>query len=160
VPLNPSKASDGACSLAGGRGFFLKREGVLLNQALISFALQSGYRRGYQPMQTPFFMRQSMMAMCAQLSQFDEELYTVTGGLRKICQNPVRLLVMTVRRAVSKMVAMINVSSRSFNRLRSGFAVPALAEGFYSSSTNSSRPGMHVTSTVSSAPQLHSQSPG
>ena len=53
---------------------------MLLNQALISFALQSGYRKGFQPMQTPFFMRQGMMALCAQLSQFDEELYKVTGG--------------------------------------------------------------------------------
>jgi seryl-tRNA synthetase len=29
---------------------------------------------------TPFFMRQEIMAECAQLSQFDEELYKVTGG--------------------------------------------------------------------------------
>ena len=73
---------------AGGRGFFLKREGVLLNQALISFALQSGYRKGFQPMQTPFFMRQGMMALCAQLSQFDEELYTVTGAPCSLAELP------------------------------------------------------------------------
>lgn len=63
----------------GGRGYYLKGEGVLLNQALINFALQSGYRAGFQPIQTPFFMRQSAMAECAQLSQFDEELYKVSG---------------------------------------------------------------------------------
>ena len=81
---------------AGGRGFFLKREGVLLNQALISFALQSGYRKGFQPMQTPFFMRQSMMAMCAQLSQFDEELYTVTGGRLRTVKRLAWPLVMAI----------------------------------------------------------------
>lgn len=72
------KPSDAA---AGGRGYYLKGEGVLLNQALINFALQSGYRAGYQPVQTPFFMRQNVMAECAQLSQFDEELYKVSGAL-------------------------------------------------------------------------------
>ena len=58
----------------------MKGEGVLLNQALINFALQSGYRAGYQPVQTPFFMRQNVMAECAQLSQFDDELYKVSGA--------------------------------------------------------------------------------
>lgn len=64
---------------AGGRGYYLKREGPLLNQALINFALQFGYARGYAPVHTPFFMRQEVMAECAQLSQFDDELYKVTG---------------------------------------------------------------------------------
>jgi seryl-tRNA synthetase len=30
---------------------------VLLNQALINCALQFGYKRGYTPVQTPFFMQ-------------------------------------------------------------------------------------------------------
>ncbi|KAL0000045.1 hypothetical protein SO802_019647 [Lithocarpus litseifolius] len=44
--------------IAGGRGFYLKGDGVRLNQALINF---------------------EVMARCAQLAQFDEELYKVTG---------------------------------------------------------------------------------
>ena len=69
------------CTLrrTGGRGFYLKREGVLLNQALIQAALHHMYARGAQPIMTPFFMRQDIMGECAQLSQFDEELYKVTG---------------------------------------------------------------------------------
>ena len=63
----------------GGRGFYLKNEGVLLNQALIQAALHHGYSKGALPVMTPFFMRQHIMAECAQLSQFDEELYKVTG---------------------------------------------------------------------------------
>lgn len=66
-------------TVAGGRGYYLMREGVLLNQALITYALQFGHTRGFSPVHTPFFMRQEIMAECAQLSQFDEELYKVTG---------------------------------------------------------------------------------
>ena len=65
--------------VAGGRGYYLKRHGVLLNQALINYAMQFLVQRGYDPVQTPFFMRKEIMAECAQLAQFDEELYKVTG---------------------------------------------------------------------------------
>ena len=132
---------------AGNRGYYLKGAGVLLNQALINCALQFGYKQGFTPVQTPFFMQvggapglaswpglawldglfysagapvppvvcpaggllepatvlrlssagccprlplpclrllllpqKPVMAECAQLSQFDEELYKVTGG--------------------------------------------------------------------------------
>lgn len=68
-------------AVAGGRGYFLKGAGVLLNQALINFALQHAYKRGSTPVQTPFFMRQSIMKECAQLEQFDEELYHVRSPL-------------------------------------------------------------------------------
>ncbi|XP_047336326.1 serine--tRNA ligase [Impatiens glandulifera] len=64
---------------AGGRGFYLKGDGVLLNQALINFALAFLGKKSYVPLQTPFFMRKDIMAKCAQLAQFDEELYKVTG---------------------------------------------------------------------------------
>ncbi|KIY91389.1 seryl-tRNA synthetase [Monoraphidium neglectum] len=66
-------------AVAGGRGYYLIREGPLLNQALISFALQFAYKRQYSPVHTPFFMNKDIMGECAQLSQFDEELYKVTG---------------------------------------------------------------------------------
>ncbi|KAI3887213.1 hypothetical protein MKX03_026012 [Papaver bracteatum] len=60
-------------------GFFLKGVGVKLNQALISFGLEFLEKREYTLLQTPFFMRKDIMTKCAQLSQFDEELYKVTG---------------------------------------------------------------------------------
>ncbi|KAL9253669.1 Serine--tRNA ligase-like protein [Drosera capensis] len=65
--------------VAGGRGFYLKGDGVLLNQALINFGLAFLVQRGYTPLHTPFFMRMDIMKRCAQLAQFDEELYKVTG---------------------------------------------------------------------------------
>lgn len=49
---------------AGNRGYYLKREGVLLNQALINAALQFGYKRGFQPVHTPFFMQASPHGRC------------------------------------------------------------------------------------------------
>ncbi|XP_077212714.1 serine--tRNA ligase-like isoform X2 [Tasmannia lanceolata] len=66
-------------NVAGGRGFYLKGAGVLLNQALINFGLAFLNKKSYTPLQTPFFMRKDIMAKCAQLAQFDEELYKVTG---------------------------------------------------------------------------------
>ena len=64
-------------TVAGGRGYFLKGAAVLLNQALINCALQHAVTRGAEPIQTPFFMRKSIMAECAQLKEFDEALYHV-----------------------------------------------------------------------------------
>ncbi|MBA0734546.1 hypothetical protein Gogos_018447 [Gossypium gossypioides] len=65
--------------VAGGRGYYLKGDGVRLNQALINFGLDFLEKRGYTALQTPFFLRKDVMAKCAQLAQFDEELYKVTG---------------------------------------------------------------------------------
>ena len=53
---------------------------MLLNQALIQLALHSAYAAGATPVTTPFFMRREIMAECAQLAQFDEELYQVSEG--------------------------------------------------------------------------------
>jgi len=50
-----------------------------LNQALINCAMQFLYKREYTPVQTPFFMQQDIMGECAQLGDFDEQLYKVTG---------------------------------------------------------------------------------
>lgn len=68
-----------AQKIAGSRAYYLINEGPLLNQALISYALQFASQRGFTPIHTPFFMVRDVMAECAQLSQFDEELYKVTG---------------------------------------------------------------------------------
>ncbi|KAJ4787235.1 Serine--tRNA ligase [Rhynchospora pubera] len=73
--VNLEKGAD----VAGGRGYYLKGYGVLLNQALVNYGLSFLLKRDYNPMQTPFFMRKDVMGKCAQLAQFDEELYKVTG---------------------------------------------------------------------------------
>jgi len=65
--------------VTGHRGYFLKGKGVELNLALINYATQFLVAREYTLLQTPYFMRKDVMAECAQLSQFDEELYKVQG---------------------------------------------------------------------------------
>lgn len=65
--------------IAGHRGYFLKGNGVLLNQALINYGLTFLSNRAYTPLQPPFFMKQSIMAETCQLSDFEESLYKVIG---------------------------------------------------------------------------------
>ncbi|CCC13235.1 hypothetical protein SMACR_07013 [Sordaria macrospora] len=65
--------------VVGHRGYFLKKWGVFLNQAIINYGLEFLSEREYTPLQTPQLMLREQMAKTAQLSQFDEELYKVTG---------------------------------------------------------------------------------
>ncbi|RKF82819.1 Serine--tRNA ligase, cytoplasmic, partial [Golovinomyces cichoracearum] len=67
--------------VVGHRGYFLKKWGVFLNQALINYGLEFLDSKGYTPLQTPQFMLKDYMAKTAQLEQFDEELYKVTDGV-------------------------------------------------------------------------------
>ncbi|TNJ28581.1 Seryl-tRNA synthetase [Giardia muris] len=65
--------------IAGNRGYFLTGYGALLNQALVHYGLQFLSKRGFQAMQTPFFMEHAAMSKCCQLEDFEEQLYKVTG---------------------------------------------------------------------------------
>eukprot|EP01128_Nolandella_sp_AFSM9_P008678 TRINITY_DN5367_c0_g1_i1.p1 TRINITY_DN5367_c0_g1~~TRINITY_DN5367_c0_g1_i1.p1 ORF type:complete len:477 (+),score=181.56 TRINITY_DN5367_c0_g1_i1:45-1433(+) len=65
---------------AGHRGYYLTGFGMLLNQALIQYALQFLYKKKYTPIQTPFFMKKEMMGKVAALAEFDEALYSVGGS--------------------------------------------------------------------------------
>jgi seryl-tRNA synthetase len=66
-------------NVAGHRGYFLKNAGVLLNQALINYGIAFLRKRGYQVLQPPYFMKKEVMAGIAQLEDFDEQLYKVSG---------------------------------------------------------------------------------
>jgi seryl-tRNA synthetase len=66
--------------IVGHRGYFLRRWGVFLNQALINYGLEFLSDRGYTPLQTPQFMLKEYMGKTAQLEQFDDELYKVIDG--------------------------------------------------------------------------------
>lgn len=66
--------------VVGHRGYFLRKWGVFLNQALINYGLEFLDAKGYTPLQTPQFMLKEYMAKTAQLEQFDEELYKVIDG--------------------------------------------------------------------------------
>jgi seryl-tRNA synthetase len=65
--------------VAGERGYFLKGPLLLLHMALEQFAMGFLVKKSYVPIMPPFFMSKSIMSEVAQLEQFDEELYKVTG---------------------------------------------------------------------------------
>lgn len=65
--------------VAGHRGYFLKGNGVLLNQALIQLGLSTLVKDGYTPIQPPYFMKSEIMHETCQLDDFEENLYQVEG---------------------------------------------------------------------------------
>ena len=66
-------------NVAGHRAYFLTNAGVLLNQAIINYGIAFLSARGYNVLQPPFFMNKDVMASIAQLEDFDEQLYKVSG---------------------------------------------------------------------------------
>ncbi|CAI9094359.1 OLC1v1030084C1 [Oldenlandia corymbosa var. corymbosa] len=65
--------------VAGNKGFFFIGDGARLNRALINFGLKFLRDKGYPEIRPPNFMRTEIMGKCAQLSEFDEALYRITG---------------------------------------------------------------------------------
>lgn len=66
-------------NVAGHRGYYLTGPGVRLNQALINYGLDFLEKRDFGLIQPPFFMNRDVMGKTAQLEEFDEALYKVTG---------------------------------------------------------------------------------
>lgn len=66
-------------NVAGHRAYFLTNVGVLLNQAIINYGIAFLQAREYNVVQPPFFMKKEVMAGIAQLEDFDEQLYKVSG---------------------------------------------------------------------------------
>jgi seryl-tRNA synthetase len=66
-----------AGKIAGARFFYLKSEGVLLDLALMNFALDEMVKKGYTPIEPPFLMRREAYEGVTALSDFEEMLYKV-----------------------------------------------------------------------------------
>lgn len=66
-------------NVGGHRAYFLSNAGVLLNQAIINYGISFLSARGYNILQPPFLMNKEVMASIAQLEDFDEQLYKVSG---------------------------------------------------------------------------------
>mmetsp|Transcript_22929 Transcript_22929/g.28903 ORF Transcript_22929/g.28903 Transcript_22929/m.28903 type:complete len:509 (-) Transcript_22929:353-1879(-) len=66
-------------NVAGHRAYFLKNAGVMLNQALINYGIAFLSKKGYDILQPPYMMNKDVMAKLAQLEDFDEQLYKVSG---------------------------------------------------------------------------------
>ena len=68
-----------AGKIAGARFFYLKREGVLLDLALINFALNEMVKKGYVPIEPPFLMRRRPYEGVIALTDFEDTLYKIEG---------------------------------------------------------------------------------
>jgi seryl-tRNA synthetase len=66
-----------AGKIAGARFFYLKSKGVLLDLALMNFALDEMIKKGYTPIEPPFLMRREAYEGVTALSDFEEMLYKV-----------------------------------------------------------------------------------
>jgi seryl-tRNA synthetase len=66
-----------AGKIAGARFFYLKNEGVLLDMALMSFALEEMFKKGYKPVEPPFLMRREPYEGVVALSDFEDVLYKI-----------------------------------------------------------------------------------
>ncbi|MEM3769780.1 MAG: serine--tRNA ligase [Candidatus Bathyarchaeia archaeon] len=66
-----------AGKIAGARFFYLKKEGVLLDIALLNFALEEMVKKGYTPIEPPFLMRRKPYEGVTALSDFEDSLYKI-----------------------------------------------------------------------------------
>jgi seryl-tRNA synthetase len=66
-----------AGKIAGARFYYLKGNGVLLDWALMSFALEEMIKKGYTPIEPPFLMRRKPYEGAVALSDFEDVLYKI-----------------------------------------------------------------------------------
>jgi len=66
-----------AGKITGSRFFYLKGEGVLLDMALMSFALEEITKKGYLPLEPPYLMRREPYEGVTALEDFEDVLYKI-----------------------------------------------------------------------------------
>ncbi|MHA2006442.1 MAG: serine--tRNA ligase [Promethearchaeota archaeon] len=66
-----------ASEVAGSRFYYLKGDVVLLNLALMKYALEKLISKDYTPMWTPFFTKYEIMKAASELADFEEQLYKI-----------------------------------------------------------------------------------
>ncbi|HXZ97927.1 MAG TPA: hypothetical protein VED24_01020, partial [Candidatus Acidoferrum sp.] len=68
-----------AARVAGARFYYLKKDLVRLNYALISYALDFIARKGYTVMQPPYLLKREVLSGAVALSDFEEVIYKIEG---------------------------------------------------------------------------------
>jgi seryl-tRNA synthetase len=66
-----------AGKVAGSRFFYVKRDGVFLDMALMSFALEEMVKKGFLPVEPPYLMRKESYEGVTALSDFADVLYKI-----------------------------------------------------------------------------------
>ena len=93
--------TDRGTMIAGHRGYFLKDYGVLLNQALINYALAFLKKKGYTLLQPPYYMYKDIIKETVQLSDYDENLYKMVGTSAKYKNSEEKYLIATSEQPIS-----------------------------------------------------------
>lgn len=73
--LDTKKASE----VAGSRFYYLKKELVKLNYAIINFALDFLEKKGFNLIQPPYMLRKEVLAGAIPLGAFEEMIYKIEG---------------------------------------------------------------------------------
>jgi seryl-tRNA synthetase len=68
-----------AAKISGSRFYFLKKELVIMNYALIHFAIDFLSDKGYIPSQPPYMIRRGAMEGAVILEDFEQVLYKING---------------------------------------------------------------------------------
>ena len=68
-----------AAKVSGARFYYLKNELALLNMALIKFATDFMFKKGFTPMWTPFVLQREAVCAAAELGDFENTLYKLEG---------------------------------------------------------------------------------
>ena len=66
-----------AGKVAGSRFFYLKHQAVLLDMALMIFAMEELFNKGYTPIEPPYLMRKEAYEGVTALSDFEDVLYKI-----------------------------------------------------------------------------------
>ncbi|ORY25346.1 hypothetical protein BCR39DRAFT_544387 [Naematelia encephala] len=98
--------TDRGVKISGHRGYFLTNDGVDLNLALINYGLHFLRQKGFKKVQAPFMMKKEIMAQTAQLEEFDEALYKVSG------ENEDKYLIATSEQPISALHSGENIEPK------------------------------------------------
>jgi seryl-tRNA synthetase len=79
MELNDLVDVERASKVAGARFYYLKRELVKLNQALINFALDFLAKKGFVLMQPPYMLRGDVLKGAIVFAAFEEMIYKIDG---------------------------------------------------------------------------------
>ena len=66
-----------AGKVSGSRFYYLQREAVLLDMALMSFAMEEMVEKGYKPIEPPYLMRREAYEGVTALGDFEDVLYKI-----------------------------------------------------------------------------------
>ena len=69
--------TDRAAKVSGARFFYLQGDLVRLNYALLNYALDFGYKKGYRLLQPPYMLKSAVIQGATDLAAFEDSIYRI-----------------------------------------------------------------------------------